>query len=428
MSSASRYVCCASRYVRRHEFARRATDETGHSARQRCRLAPADVATRGEVGHRGARAPSRAARAAATSPSGRATSPPSRTTTRPATTTCRGRRPGAAHSSPARGSATPASATPRHVPARQVGRRPGRQPAQLGAPEPGRAPGRRPAQHLGRADRPPDQRGDLQREPGVGEQVPGVVAAPAARPQPDRHPGVRQRRHRRHAPPHGQVAARRVRRGGACGRHPRHLGVGHPAQVRQGDVGGQPAPLVEQLQGPPAVPLRRDLDVDLLVALRPPPQPVARGDLPQQRERLRPVAVHTRRPDGDLHRDPTVLADTVQRRRDRRRPTPPRPAGRRGRSPARTPGARPAPPPRRPRPARCPRRPPAARSGGGRRRSSPRTAAPRPALRPPRRGRAPRRRRRRSRPRPSAAASRASARRACRAACGTRFAAGGGGH
>jgi hypothetical protein len=71
--------------------------------------------------------------------------------------------------------------------------------------------------------------------------------------------------------------------------------------VGEGDVGGQPAPLVEQLQGAPAGALRGDLDVDLLVGLGAPAQPVPRGHLGEQRERLRAVAVHAGRADRDLH-------------------------------------------------------------------------------------------------------------------------------
>ena len=56
-------------------------------------------------------------------------------------------------------------------------------------------------------------------------------------------------------------------------------------------------------------PRARDLDVDLLVALRPPAEPVPRGDLPQQPEGLGGVAVHPGRPDRDLQHARRVPAE-----------------------------------------------------------------------------------------------------------------------
>ncbi len=83
-----------------------------------------------------------------------------------------------------------------------------------------------------------------------------------------------------HAPAHRQVAAGRVG-GRDPGRgKPFQLGRGHPAEVGQGDVRGQPAPVVEQLQRPSAV--------------------APRGHLPEQREGLPAVAVHPGRADRDL--------------------------------------------------------------------------------------------------------------------------------
>ena len=86
--------------------------------------------------------------------------------------------PGAAQSRPATGSATPASATPATSQHAQVRRRAGLEPAELGPAEPGRRAGGRQRQHLARPPAGgPTSGATCMAEPGVGEQVAGVVAA-----------------------------------------------------------------------------------------------------------------------------------------------------------------------------------------------------------------------------------------------------------
>ncbi|ODQ88629.1 hypothetical protein BFG51_15995 [Dietzia alimentaria] len=80
----------------------------------------------------------------------------------------------------------------------------------------------------------------------------------------------------------------------------RDLGVGDVAEVGEGDVGGEPAPLLQQVQGATAVQFGGPGHVDLLVGLGAPPQTEPARDLPHGGEGRGPVCVHTRRPHGQL--------------------------------------------------------------------------------------------------------------------------------
>ncbi len=187
-----------------------------------------------------------------------------------------------------------------HVPDAEVGRRTLAQVPEFGAAQPSGGTGGRHPEDGARGNRWSHQWGDLHGEPGVGEQMSGVVAAASAGAETDGDSGRLQGGDRGDSPAHRQVASGRVGcRDSGC-REPGDLVGRDVAQMRERDILGQPAPLVEQIDRALAIFLQRDGDIHLLVGLGASTQAVLRRHLTHKFERLARVAVYTGRPDGEL--------------------------------------------------------------------------------------------------------------------------------
>lgn len=148
------------------------------------------------------------------------------------------------------------------------------------------------AENLAGGKGTPDEGRHLHRQSGVGQQVADVVAAAAAGAEPDGDPGREKLRDRGDAPAHGQIAAGGVRGGYPGPGETCDLIRRHGAEMGEGHVGGQPAPVLEQVERAAAVAFERDHDVDLLVGLSAAAEAVPRGHLGQKLEGELAVAVH----------------------------------------------------------------------------------------------------------------------------------------